>query len=109
MLASSLPFIERSIHPITIISAYKQALEDSLVFMKEIAIPVDTNNKDEMMKIIKSCIGTKLVSQWSDLMCSLAYDAVKTVATDADGKKEIDIKRYARVEKVFFLFSFKKI
>lgn len=100
VLAAALPFIERSIHPIMIISAYKQALEDSLEIIKNVAINVDLENKEEMMKIIKSCIGTKMVSQWSELMCNLAYDAVKTVACQVDGKKEIDIKRYARVEKV---------
>ena len=34
-------------------------------------------------------------------MCSLALDAVRTVTWEAgNGKKEVDIKRYARVEKV---------
>jgi hypothetical protein len=33
-------------------------------------------------------------------MCGLAYQAVKYVALDKGGKMEIDIKRYARVEKV---------
>ena len=33
-------------------------------------------------------------------MCSLALDAVKCVCMDVDGKREIDIKRYARVEKI---------
>jgi len=37
-------------------------------------------------------------------MCNLAYQAVKTVANEINGLKEIDIKRYARVEKVCFLF-----
>jgi T-complex protein 1 subunit gamma len=41
-----------------------------------------------------------MVNQWSDLMCTLAYDAVKTVTIDKNGKKEIDIKRYARIEKI---------
>ena len=102
-MASALPFIEQNIHPINIIAAYKQALEDSLEFLKQASIPVDTNNKEEMKKIIKSCIGTKMVSQWSDLMCDLAYEAVKTVNVEVDGKKEMDIKRYVRIEKVFFL------
>lgn len=32
---------------------------------------------------------------------SLAYQAVKTVAiTEPGGRKEIDVKRYARVEKI---------
>jgi len=35
------------------------------------------------------------------LMCSLALQAVRTVAWDqGGGRKEVDIKRYARVEKI---------
>lgn len=35
-----------------------------------------------------------------DLACQIAYDAVKTVSLEENGRKEIDIKRYAKVEKV---------
>ncbi|KAI9144376.1 T-complex protein 1 subunit gamma [Paraphysoderma sedebokerense] len=102
LLSQAAPYLERNIHPIVIIGAYKKALEDALKIIDQISRPVDVNNRAEMTKIIQSCIGTKFVSKWSDLMCSLALDAVKTVAIDEDalGKKEIDIKRYARIEKV---------
>jgi T-complex protein 1 subunit gamma len=101
VLASALPFLDRKIHPITIISAYKKALEDALAYTTQISIPVNTSDRKEMLHLIKSTIGTKMVSQWSELMCSLAYDAVKTVVVDLEGgKREVDIKRYARVEKV---------
>jgi len=53
-----------------------------------------------MLKLIKSSIGTKFVVRWSDLMCNLALQAVRTVAKDENGLKTVDIKRYARVEKV---------
>jgi T-complex protein 1 subunit gamma len=55
-----------------------------------------------MMALIKSSIGTKFVSTWSDLMCKLALDAVRCVAVEEEGtgKTEVDIKRYARVEKI---------
>ncbi|KAA0185771.1 T-complex protein 1 subunit gamma, partial [Fasciolopsis buskii] len=36
----------------------------------------------------------------AELACQIALDAVKTVAVDVDGHKEIDIKRYAKVEKI---------
>ena len=52
------------------------------------------------MKIIKSCIGTKIISKWSDMACNIALDAVSTVAMEEHGRREIDIKRYAKVEKV---------
>jgi T-complex protein 1 subunit gamma len=60
-----------------------------------------------MMALIKTSIGTKFSSRWSDLMCSLALKAVRTVAVNAEGVQSsgsdvrtVDIKRYARVEKV---------
>jgi T-complex protein 1 subunit gamma len=53
-----------------------------------------------MLALIKTSIGTKFVSRWSDMMCKLALQAIRTVARDENGAKTIDIKRYAKVEKV---------
>lgn len=61
---------------------------------------IDVTNREEMLKIIKSCIGTKIISKWSDMACNIALDAVSTVAMEEGGRREIDIKRYAKVEKV---------
>jgi len=68
--------------------------------MNRMTLSVDTNNRAQMIDVIKSSLGTKFISRWSELMCGLAYQAVKTVLIDAGGRKEIDIKRYVRVEKV---------
>jgi T-complex protein 1 subunit gamma len=35
-----------------------------------------------------------------DFACKIALQAVKTVYIDENGRKEIDIKKYAKVEKV---------
>ena len=84
-----------------IISAFKHALKDALEIIDEISLPVDINDDEAMYQLISSSIGTKFVSRWSTLMCNLALKAVRTVTFDAGGgKKEVDIKRYARVEKV---------
>ena len=100
ILAHALPHLERNIHPVVIIGAYKKALADALEIVEEISVPVNIDSDKEMMRIIKSSIGTKMVARWSDLMCRLALDAVRTVATDAGGRREVDIKRYARIEKI---------
>ena len=100
VLSCALPFIERQIHPIVIIQAFKLALEDALVRLDQICVKVNTQDKLEMKKLIASCIGTKMSSQWSDMMCDLAYKAVTCVQTTVHGRPEVDIKRYARVEKI---------
>lgn len=94
-------FLHQQMHPTVIISAYKQALEEAGKLLKEkVCVPVDVTNRDEMIKIINSCIGTKFISKWSDLACKIALEAVSTVAFEENGRKEIDIKRYARIEKI---------
>jgi T-complex protein 1 subunit gamma len=100
ILAQALPQLERNIHPVVIISAFKRALADALKIIEEISLPVDISDDKAMYSIIASSIGTKLSSRWSELMCGLALKAVRTVTWDQGGKKEVDIKRYARVEKV---------
>lgn len=76
-------------------------MKDALEIIDEISLPIDINDDKAMNSLISSSIGTKFVSRWSDLMCSLALNAVRTVTWEAgNGKREVDIKRYARVEKV---------
>lgn len=100
-MAQSLSQLERDIHPVVIISAYNKALKEALEIIKRISVPINTTNDEEMLSLIKTSIGTKFVMRWSDLMCKLALEAVRTVAQDEPGGvKTVDIKRYARVEKV---------
>ena len=53
------------------------------------------------MKIVNSSIGTKFSSKWGSMIVDLAVKAVRTVyAKDAGDNVEIDIKRYAKIEKI---------
>eukprot|EP00106_Octopus_bimaculoides_P007739 XP_014775181.1 PREDICTED: T-complex protein 1 subunit gamma-like [Octopus bimaculoides] len=95
------PFLGEQMHPTVIISAFRRALDDILEIMKaKIGVPVDVNNDAELLKIIKSCIGTKFMKQWSELACKMALTATKIVLVEEKGKKEIDIKNFAKVEKI---------
>lgn len=101
ILAQALPQLERNIHPVVIISAFKRALADALEIIDDISIPVDIEDDEAMYQLISSSIGTKFISRYSKLMCDLALRAVRIVIHDAGGgRKEVDTKRYARIEKV---------
>eukprot|EP00057_Strongylocentrotus_purpuratus_P029840 XP_780013.2 PREDICTED: T-complex protein 1 subunit gamma [Strongylocentrotus purpuratus] len=101
MMSVAEPFLQQGMHPTLIINAYKEAMEDMLQIMKDkCSKQVDVSDRGQMMNIIKSCLGTKFINQWADLACQIAYDAVNTVSLEENGRKEIDIKRYAKVEKV---------
>lgn len=102
ILAQTYPYVEKNIHPVLIISALKEALKDALDVIEEVSRPVDPENEPAMIKLIAASIGTKFLARYSDQMCKLALRAVKTVmqVDPVTGKKEIDLKRYARVEKI---------
>merc|ERR1711874_105823 len=101
VLGVSHQFLEEKMHPTVIIQAYRQALEDAAALLRDsVATPIDMEDKVAVRKVIQSCVGTKFIAKWSDLACDIAMDAVKTVTMENGGKREIDIKRYAKVEKI---------
>jgi hypothetical protein len=69
--------------------------------LEEIAFPINVDDRQQMLNIVNSCIGTKFTTRFGTLMSELALDAVKAVTVDlGDGRKDIDIKKYAKVEKI---------
>lgn len=101
MLAAAEPFLQQQIHPTVIIRAYREALEDIVGHLQsQLSIQLDVKDKAKMADVVKACVGTKFIGKWSDLAVKIALDAVETVTLSENGRLEVDIKRYAKVEKI---------
>jgi len=96
-------------HPTVIVRGYNKALQEALIICENNAINVDLNDEIFMKQLVQSCIGTKFSSRWNNIMVKMALDAVLTVARPSTSKSsislskssmEVDIKRYAKVEKI---------
>lgn len=61
---------------------------------------MDLDDETKMIEVIRSCIGTKFLGQYGDLACKIALQAVKTITVESGGSVEVDIKKWARIEKV---------
>lgn len=100
-LSNVQPFLEQNIHPTVIVSSYRKALDDLLLILKEnIAHSIDVNNDEKVLGVIQNCIGTKILGKLGDFACKLALNAVRTVFVEKNGRKEIDFKKYVRIEKI---------
>lgn len=66
---------------------------------------VDLNDEKRTVEVIRSCIGTKFLGQYGDLACKIALQAVKTITVESGGNVEVDIKKWARIEKVSLVNS----
>jgi len=117
MLILAEPLIKDQIHPTIIVQGYNMALQEALLICDRLALKVDVEDNLLMRKLVQSSIGTKFSSRWNDKMVDMALQAVLTVArqkgknvqTDNSAitssnpynpQMEVDIKRYAKVEKI---------
>ena len=101
LLYAAVPFLEKQYHPTVIVRGYIKALEDAVKAVDDLSFPIEIKNRDQMLRLVQSCIGTKFTHRFGTLISELALDAVLTVAKDlGDGKMEVDIKKYAKIEKL---------
>ena len=87
ILAYALPHLERNIHPVVIIRAYKQALADALEIAEEISQPVNIDSDKEMIKIIS------VVWPWTQSESSPPTQAEneKSISKDMQGSKKYPV------------------
>lgn len=102
VLSQAESFLLNKYHPTVIVQAYTKALAAGLKICEDLAIDVDVKSDNEMIsKLVLSSIGTKFSSRWNDKLVGMAIQAVLTVTqTTPGGVPSVDIKRYAKVEKI---------
>lgn len=88
------------LHPVIIVHSYYKALGCAVKISQDLARDVDSNDKIQIRQIVESCIGTKYTSRYGSILVDMAIEAVKKVTVESELSKDIDIKRYVRVEKV---------
>lgn len=73
LLVAAEPFISRNIHPTVIVRAFYSALETALRTCEDLAIPVDIHDREMMLSLLRSTIGTKFSSRFGDLIVILSH------------------------------------
>ncbi|KFD53071.1 hypothetical protein M513_05985 [Trichuris suis] len=101
ILNATEPFLTQGMHPVHIIRALQAALTDVLAHCRDkLGKSININNEEELLHVVRSCIGSNISSAWMNIVMHMAVDAIKVVTVDTPFGKQIDIKRYVRVEKV---------
>jgi len=99
LLAKAEELIEKEVHPTVIIDGYRKAAVKALEILDEISHPVSPNDRDMLIKVAKTSIASKLVSEEADYLSNLAVDAVLKIAEKVDGKWEVDLDNILLVKK----------
>ncbi|MEM2040446.1 MAG: thermosome subunit beta [Nitrososphaerota archaeon] len=92
--------VEQKIHPSTIISGYKKAMELAVNKLNSLAKNVSLNDVETLKKMVRTCLGSKSLGFATDYLAQLAIDAVSAVVREVNGKKKADKDDIQIVKKI---------
>nr|1Q3S_A Chain A, Thermosome alpha subunit [Thermococcus sp. JCM 11816]1Q3S_B Chain B, Thermosome alpha subunit [Thermococcus sp. JCM 11816]1Q3S_C Chain C, Thermosome alpha subunit [Thermococcus sp. JCM 11816]1Q3S_D Chain D, Thermosome alpha subunit [Thermococcus sp. JCM 11816]1Q3S_E Chain E, Thermosome alpha subunit [Thermococcus sp. JCM 11816]1Q3S_F Chain F, Thermosome alpha subunit [Thermococcus sp. JCM 11816]1Q3S_G Chain G, Thermosome alpha subunit [Thermococcus sp. JCM 11816]1Q3S_H Chain H, T len=91
LLRKAEELLDQNIHPSIIIKGYALAAEKAQEILDEIAIRVDPDDEETLLKIAATSITGKNAESHKELLAKLAVEAVKQVAEKKDGKYVVDL------------------
>lgn len=86
-LSAALDLLSTGIHPSAISDAFQLALDKSLKIVKEIAVPVNLDDRQALIQAASTSLNSKVVSEYANLLAPIAVDAVLAVKSGTDSEK----------------------
>ncbi|MEM0043646.1 MAG: thermosome subunit beta [Sulfolobales archaeon] len=99
LLKQSEELLLKEIHPTTIISGYKKALEIATEYLYKIAESVDISDRNTLRDIARTALTSKAVHGARDHIADISVEAVLTVAENRDGRWYVDLDNVQIVKK----------
>uniref|UniRef100_A0A915C883 T-complex protein 1 subunit delta n=1 Tax=Parascaris univalens TaxID=6257 RepID=A0A915C883_PARUN len=91
--------LNKGIHPTTISESFQRAAAEAEKILEAMAVPVDMNDDDELVKIATTSLNSKVVSQHSWLLAPMAVNAVKKIV-DLEKDYNVDLRMIKIVKKM---------
>src|SRR3989442_3905314 len=85
LLEKAEDLINKNVHPSVIVDGYDAASEQALKLLRKIAVKVNLEDKELLIKIARTSMYSKLVSEDSPILSQIAVDATRQVAEKVDG------------------------
>jgi archaeal chaperonin len=81
----------KNVHPTVIVDGYRKCAVKSIELLNNIAIKVTNNEKDQLIKIAKTSMQTKLVSKESDDLANIVVTAAQQVSESRNESIKVDL------------------
>ena len=98
LLAKAEELLDKDVHATVIIEGYQAASEKALSLLSELAKTVDPHEREILLKISKTSMESKLISEDSDMLSKLVVDAILQVVEKQGESNKVDLDNI-KVEK----------
>ena len=98
LLAKAEELLKKDVHSSVIVEGYQAAAEKALEILSEMAKKIQPDDRESLLKIAKTSMQSKLISEDSDPLSKIVVDAVMKIATKKDQKYSVDLDNI-KVEK----------
>ena len=98
LLAKAEELLKKDVHSSVIIEGYQAAAEKTLEILDEIAKKIQPDDRESLLKIAKTSMQSKLISEDSDTLSKLVVDSVLKITTKKENQFNVDLDNI-KVEK----------
>src|SRR6185503_14474334 len=91
LLEKAEDLINKDVHPSVVVDGYNAAADQALKLLDKIAIKLDVNDKDLLIKITRTSMDSKLISDDSPVLAQMVVEATKQIAEKTDGALRVDL------------------
>jgi len=99
LLKKAEELLEDNIHPSIIIAGYQKASEKALETLDKLALDVDLDDRETLMKLAKTSMRSKTVSSSREHLAGIVIDAIKLIIEERDGDTLADVDNVQIVKK----------
>ncbi|AIC17197.1 thermosome subunit beta [Nitrososphaera viennensis] len=83
--------INKDVHPTIIVDGYRKSAAKTIEVLNSIAQKIEGNEKDELARIARTSMQTKIVSREADDLAAIVVNAALSVAEKTDGGFRMDV------------------
>lgn len=84
LLEKAEDLINKNVHATVIVDGYKRASEKAIKILQEISIEIDPQDKEDLARIARTTMASKMVSGQSEILANIVVDAILKVVEEIE-------------------------
>jgi len=99
LLKKAEELLEQNIHPSVVIAGYQKASDKAIEILEKVAVDVDMDDKETLMKLSNTAIRSKAVASARNHLSAIVIEAIKQIIEKRDGQVIADVDNVQIVKK----------